>query len=280
MYKCYVCGKQFIGGKRIIPEELWKDYREGKQTYSQLAEKYKCSKRTIQRKIDQYQVILPQKTGRIVVVLMDTTYWGRNFGVMLFKDNITKENLLKYYVNNETNAKYREGIAKLKSRGYIIKAIVCDGRRGLIQSFENIPVQMCQFHQASIVRRYITKNPRMPAAIELKQITELMKQTDKESFEGALNEWHLRWKAFLNERSINEQTGKSHYTHKRLRSAYRSLKTNLKWLFIWYDHIELDIPNTTNAIDGHFADLKNKLRNHNGLSIERKKKFIDEFFKA
>jgi uncharacterized protein (DUF433 family) len=280
MYKCYVCGKQFIGGKRIIPEELWKDYREGKQTYSQLAEKYKCSKRTIQRKIDQYQVILPQKTGRIVVVLMDTTYWGRNFGVMLFKDNITKENLLKYYVNNETNSKYREGIAKLKSRGYIIKAIVCDGRRGLIQSFENIPVQMCQFHQASIVRRYITKNPRMPAAIELKQITELMKQTDKESFEGALNEWHLRWRAFLNERSINEQTGKSHYTHKRLRSAYRSLKTNLKWLFIWYDHIEIDIPNTTNAIDGHFADLKNKLRNHNGLSIERKKKFIDEFFKA
>ena len=42
----------------------------------------------------------------------------------------------------------------------------------------------------------------------------------------------------------------------------------------------LQIPNTTNAIDGHFADLKNKLRNHNGLSLERKKKFIDEFFKA
>ena len=35
---------------------------------------------------------------------MDTTYWGRNFGVMLFKDNITKENLLKYYVQNETNS--------------------------------------------------------------------------------------------------------------------------------------------------------------------------------
>ena len=25
---------------------------------------------------------------------MDTTYWGRNFGVMLFKDAISKENLL------------------------------------------------------------------------------------------------------------------------------------------------------------------------------------------
>ena len=31
---------------------------------------------------------------------------------------------------------------------------------------------------------------------------------------------------------------------------------------VQYDHIELKIPNTTNAIDGHFADLKNKLRNH------------------
>ena len=32
---------------------------------------------------------------------MDTTYWGHNFGVMLFKDNITKENLLKYYVHGK-----------------------------------------------------------------------------------------------------------------------------------------------------------------------------------
>ena len=38
---------------------------------------------------------------------MDTTSWGRNFGVNLFKDAITKENLLKYYVKNETNFLYK-----------------------------------------------------------------------------------------------------------------------------------------------------------------------------
>jgi len=70
-----------------------------------------------------------------------------------------------------------------------------------------------------------------------------MKQTDRESFEGALNEWGQKWESFLNERTQNEKTGKSHYTHKRLRSAYRSLKTNLPWLFTWYDNIELNIPN-------------------------------------
>ena len=85
---------------------------------------------------------------------MDTTYWGTNFGVMLFKDSITKENLLKYYVEYETNSLYRKGIEELMFKGFDIVAIVCDGRRGLINSFPNIPVQMCQFHQAAIVRRY------------------------------------------------------------------------------------------------------------------------------
>lgn len=214
------------------------------------------------------------------MVLMDTTYWGRNFGLMLFKDSITGENLLKYYVKTETNALYKKGIEELKSRGCTIVAIVCDGRKGLVQCFGNIPVQMCQFHQVAIIRRYITKNPKLPASIELKEIVVLLKQTDKESFEGALNEWYVKWESFLKERTTNPETGKSHYTHKRLRSAYRSLKTNLPWLFTWYENIELKIPNTTNAIDGHFADLKNKLRNHNGLSKHRKIKFIDGFLKA
>ena len=211
---------------------------------------------------------------------MDTTYWGRNFGVMLFKDSYTGENLLKYYVKAETNALYILGVNELKKQGFEVVAIVCDGRKGLIQSFKNIPVQMCQFHQVAIIRRYITKNPKLPASIELKELVAMMKMTDKESFEGGLKLWYSKWESFLNERTTNPETGKSYYTHKRLRSAYRSLKSNLNWLFTWYDNIELNIPNTTNAIDGHFSDLKNKLRNHNGLSKARKMKFINEFLKA
>lgn len=211
---------------------------------------------------------------------MDTTYWGRNFGVMLFKDALTKENLLKYYVKNETNSLYVSGITELHRLGFQVIAIVCDGRKGLIQSFSKIPVQMCQFHQSAIIRRYLTKKPKLKAAQELVEIVDLMKKTDKESFEGALFMWFNKWEYFLNERTINPLTNKSFYTHKKLRSAYRSLKNNLPWLFTWYDFIELEIPNTTNAIDGHFADLKNKLRNHNGLSIKRKIKFIDGFLKV
>tara|TARA_R110002111_G_scaffold16390_1_gene41881 strand:+ start:280 stop:789 length:510 start_codon:yes stop_codon:yes gene_type:complete len=162
--------------------------------------------------MDVHKVTIPVKSPRKVIVLMDTTYWGRNFGVMLFKDAYTKENLLKYYVKTETNSVYVQGIKELVANGFEVVAIVCDGRKGLLQSFEGIPVQMCQFHQVAIIRRYITKNPKIPASIELKEFVAMMKMTDRESFEYGLERWHIKWESFLNERTTNAETGKSHYT--------------------------------------------------------------------
>ncbi len=258
---------------------MWIEYTEGKQTYFQLSAKYNCSAKTIQRKIDAVKVQRLTTFTSVVNVLMDTTYFGRKFGVMVFKDSLTGQILFKQYVQQETNKLYLLGIEEITRRGIKIQAIICDGRKGLLQLFDGIPIQMCNFHQVAIIRRYLTKKPKIQASKELWELTLLLKQTDKESFEGGLQFWHNKWEDFLNERKV-DINGKSRYVHKRLRSAYRSLKTNLPWLFTWYDNMELNIPNTTNAIDGHFADLKNKLRNHNGLSAARKKKFIDEFFKA
>ena len=178
-YKCYNCGKQFLGGNRILNEVLWQEYLEGKQTYSQLSAKYGCSIKTIQRKLDDFGVVRIPVASRAVIVLMDTTYWGRHFGVMLFKDAVTKDNLLKYYVKHETNSMYVQGIEELKAKGFTITAVVCDGRKGLIQSFPDIPVQMCQFHQSDIIRRYLTKKPKLQAAMEFMEVVDLMKQTDK-----------------------------------------------------------------------------------------------------
>lgn len=199
---------------------------------------------------------------------------------MLFKDSITGENLLKYYVRYETVALYRKGVEELLCRGFDVVAIVCDGRRGLFSSFGGIPVQMCQFHQSAIVRRYLTRRPKLKASRELLDLVDIMKCTDKESFVGGLEQWHERWGAFLNERTTSRETNKSHYTHQKLRSAYCSLKRNLPWLFTWYDSYDLGIPNTTNALDGHFSGLKSKLRCHNGMSRTHKMKFIDEFSEA
>ena len=123
----------------------------------------------------------------------------------------------------------------------------------------------------------MTTKPKLEASKELKEIASLVTKTDKESFEGLLKEWYENYKEFINQRTINPDTNRTYYTHKRVRSAYRSLITNLDWLFTWYDNLELDIPKTTNGIDGYFADLKAKLRNHNGLSRQRKTKFIEDY---
>jgi len=278
-YKCAACGRRFILTARIKEEEIWIDYLEGKQTYRQLATKYNCSTKTIQRKIDIITAARITSFPAVANVLMDTTYFGRKLGVMVFKDSISGVILYKQYVKQETNQLYLSGIEEISRRGIKVQAIICDGRKGLFHLFEGIPVQMCNFHQMAIIRRYLTRKPKMQAGKELWEHVKLLMKTDKESFEGGLTAWHSKWEDFLNERKTGAD-GKNRYVHKRLRNAYRSLKTNLSWLFTWYDHPDIQIPNTTNAIDGHFADLKNKLRNHNGLSVARKKKFIDEFLKA
>ncbi len=54
----------------------------------------------------------------------------------------------------------------------------------------------------------------------------------------------------------------------------------MPYLWTWYDNPESGIPNTNNGLECKFADLKSKLLNHNGLSKEHRKVFIDEYFKA
>jgi len=139
---------------------------------------------------------------------------------------------------------------------------------------------MCQFHQIAIILKSLTRNPKLEASKELRELSKSLTTIDKESFTIKLHMWYDKWSNFLNELSTTPKTNKKHFTHKKLRSAYSSLKINLLYLFTYQENMALQIPNTTNAIDGHFADLKSKLRVHNGLSIQRKKKFIIEFLKA
>jgi hypothetical protein len=57
-------------------------------------------------------------------------------------------------------------------------------------------------------------------------------------------------------------------------------ENNIIYLSNLEDNYDFKILNKTNAIDDNFSDLKNKLWNYNGLSLERKKKFINEFLKT
>ncbi|MCH7613696.1 MAG: hypothetical protein IIB45_10105 [Candidatus Marinimicrobia bacterium] len=208
---------------------------------------------------------------------MDTTYFGRNFGVMVFRSHTIHRNIFWRYLPYETIHAYQEGIEYLQSIGWNISGIVCDGRRGIFNAFGSIPVQMCQYHQMAIITRYITRNPLLEAGKELYQIIRKLAKVHESDFVYYLNEWYDNWAEFLVEKTVHPETGKWHYTHRRIRSAFRSLKTNLPYLFTYQKYPELGIPNTTNGLEGVFSNLKTKLRVHAGLKRNRKIKVIDQY---
>ena len=99
---------------------------------------------------------LPEKAN----IIMDTTYFGRSFGVMVLMDSISQQALSVDEVKYETNALYAAALNELREKGVVIQSIVCDGRKGLLQMFPEIPAQLCQFHQVKTVSRYLTRNPK------------------------------------------------------------------------------------------------------------------------
>ncbi len=121
-----------------------------------------------------------------------------------------------------------------------------------------------------IIRRYTTNNPKLPCAIELKALMNFLTEVDENIFKSLFETLYEIHEDFLKER--NEQ---SQFKHRRLRSAFRSLKTNLPYLFTCKKFPELSIPNTTNSCNGSFAHWKQKVKIHRGLKKERKNKLIN-----
>jgi len=266
--------------QHVSCEALWRDYIFGKQSLHQLSAKYGVSVSSVQRHLKKQGTVRMISSDKQVVVLMDCTYWGRNFGVVVFKDAHRKKILWRKFVRYETLADYQEGVEWLEGHGFKLHGVVCDGLRGMFSMLSRYNVQMCQYHQVKIVRRYLTQQPDLPASKELLTIAKLLTRTDKESFIRLFEGWANRWSDFLRERSVDKRTKKSYYVHKRLRSAYLSLRRNMPYLWTFYDVPDVGIPNTNNGLEGQFTDLKSKLRNHNGLSKEHRKMFIDEYFRS
>lgn len=278
-YQCKDCGRKFQNRRRQSQplQRLWADYVWRRATLAQLSRKYRRSISWIRRKLDRapsrHKV---EYVGQPVVIVADATFWGRGYGVIVFRSQDLKRNLYWMEIATETAQAYREGREFIEYFGYTIDAVVIDGKRGVKGVFADVPVQLCQFHQIKTVNFYLTRRPKLPAGRELRSIALALTKTDELAFTVALHDWHERWKEFLKERTTNPETGRWFYTHRRIRSAYRSLKTNLPYLFTCQKYPDLHIPNTTNSLDGTFSHLKDLLQFHRGLKNSRRYKIINE----
>lgn len=219
---------------------------------------------------------MPRRVPQPLVIVADMTFVKRTFGICVFRSPHLKQNLIWKAALTETAHIYHELRWNLECQGFELQAAVIDGKPGILEVFWDIPVQLCHFHQIAIVTRYLTTRPKLPAGQALRRLALRIPAIDADELESLLKQWHVLFGSFLDEKTYNPMTTRWFYTHKRLRSAYRSLTKNLPLLYTYQKYPELKIPNTTNSLDGTFSHLKDMLRIHRGLKGMRKLKMIDE----
>lgn len=205
-------------------------------------------------------------------LLIDATFFGQEYGFLVFHD--CQKVIYFKEIKTESVKDFREGINALKSANYCILSITIDGRRGYINNIRkllgSIPIQMCLFHQKAIIRRYITDKPRSRCGKDLKELMHLLcKPESHQEFIDQFYKLKDQYYYFLQQK--NEF---GYYKYSNLRSAFRSIDSNMLYLFTYTDFKSLNIPSTNNYLEGMFGHLKERIKIHRGLDKNRKKKAV------
>lgn len=241
---------------------------------------YGRSYKWVRTHLDAHTVVPTKLVPQSTIVVPDTTFWGRAYGVCVFRSWNLKRNLWWNEVASELMAHYHYGRQILESAGWTFTAAVIDGRRGLATVFKDIPVQVCHFHQMKLVTKYLTRKPKTSEGIARRALMLTLPKTTEVSFTKLLTDWKRQYAYVLTDKTYVLGTKHWYYTHKKTRSAYLSMERNLPYLFTYLRYPALHIPNTTNTIDGYFAGVKKKVAQHHGLRKDRRFKVISELLKG
>lgn len=123
--------------------------------------------------------------------------------MLVGRDYERKKNIYWQVIYNENTNIYRQARQWLERQGYVLTAVVIDGKKGVQTVFHDIPVQLCQFHQIAAVNRYLTRRPKLEAGKELRIIALSLTRTNLEKFMIDLEEWHGEWEGFLKQKTSN-----------------------------------------------------------------------------
>ena len=281
-YRCRSCGKTWVNSKQSsrLEQKIWDDYARGGRSVAKLAKDYGFSKNKIRKILEDHP--LPQLVPHVPVevIAMDATYFGRKWGVLLVLNAHSGDPLYCEQIEgHERVSDYWRAIHELRKAGIEPKACVIDGRRGVRQMLleEGYLVQLCQFHQIQTVIHNTTRKPDLKPNQELLRLARLLPKVNATQFAIAIANWQYKYGPWIAERTyLPGNTKKFNYTHQKSRRAFLSLHHNRHFLFTYEDHHELNIPKTSNIIEGRFGTIKTKLLCHRGCSNEMKwKLFLD-----
>lgn len=241
--------------------------------------------RTFRRKTSQFWNIWPLSPvveAKRDVVFVDGIYLSRHACILICCD---RKHVLGWYL-----CRYEHSGAwiSLMSRIAEPDLVVSDGGTGfakaLKKTWPHAKHQRCTFHAFCQVKRYTTSQPQTPAGIELyaiaKELLHIETHEEAEKWIDSFVEWMGKFSLYLSQMTYDE-FGNSRPTHERLIKAKNSLVRLLKegTLFTYLDDSLRDniekIPSTNNQIEGGInSRLRAMLRNHRGLSIERRIKAV------
>lgn len=281
-WKCKACKSVFCN-RRNDDKKYFKEFL--KWLFSKTTQKEMHGEgRTFRRRTSKFWNIWPmppliEQVRDIVYV--DGIYLGRKACILICSDDT---HVLGWYLCRNEHAKAWESLMR---RIAAPKVVVSDGGSGFLKALKNTwpktKHQRCIFHAFSQVKRYTTRAPKTLAGKELYALARnLLKIRTKEEaivWIQEITQWRIQYKDFLKEMT-QEPNGTLRPTHERLIKAEKSLVKliNNSTLFTYLDaSLDLDIPcpSTNNRIEGAVnASLRDMLRNHKGMSIERRIKAV------
>lgn len=166
--------------------------------------------------------------------------------------------------------------------------VVTDGGAGFEKARKRVwprtRVQRCVFHAFRQVRARTASRPRLQAGAELyglaKELLVAREAAQALKWLESYDAWHARWEGLLSEKTRDEETGKTRWTHERLVTARNSLDRLIgKNPLLAFLDPELTedgaLPSMNNKIEGGVnAQLRQMLRDHRGLSAVRRAKAV------
>ena len=241
--------------------------------------------RTFRRKTARFWDIWPMPPkieSKREVVYVDGISMGRKAYVLVCCDD---ENVLGWYLCRYEHAgAYKALLSRIAEPG----VVVSDGGKGFAKALRkcwpDARHQRCVFHVFCQVKRYTTSRPKTPAGAELyilaKDLLHLEDRKEMERWVHRFISWMEKYHDFLSQMTRDEY-GQYRPTHERLIKARNSLVRLIRkgTMFTYLDEellAEIDrIPSTNNQIEGGVnARLREMLRDHRGLNIERRIKAV------
>lgn len=238
------------------------------------------SARTFQRQIEPFWKIwpiLPVCDEIHHVIYIDGLWLKRGRAVLLIAR--TDEYVIACHLARTENSK---DWACLLTRIAPPDVVVTDGSGGILKALRAMwpktRVQRCTFHAFEQVRRCTTSRPNLQAGVELygiaKDLLQVGSEEEAAKWLASFSDWCTRWQGFLKERTVVD--GRVRYKHERLRKARRGLEKLCRegTLFTYLDETLLadgPLKPTNNTIEGGTnAQIRNMLREHRGMDIEKR----------